>query len=280
MVGGLDWTSLPPEELAISTAEFNKFRKLIHEIAGISLSDAKKVLLVGRLTKRVRHLGFDTFAEYYRHVTSGDHADERQLMVDLLTTNETYFFREEKHFDFLRHEVLPTHPHGRSFDAWSAASSTGEEIYTTAMVLADHFGLDGQWSVFGSDISLSVLHTAERGHYPMEKTRGLPPEYLHKYCLKGVRSQEGTFLIDRRLRAHTHFSQINLNTELPQLGSFDVIFLRNVMIYFDAPTKTKVVARLAKKLRSGGHFVIGHSETLHGINDELKPVHPTIYRKP
>jgi chemotaxis protein methyltransferase CheR len=276
-----DWASLPTmDEIAISDAEFAKFRKLIHEIAGISLSDAKKVLLVGRLSKRLKHYRFHTFAEYYHHVTNGGAPDERQLMVDLLTTNETYFFREDKHFDFLRRKVLPAHPSGRSFDAWSAASSTGEELYTTAMVLADHFGLEGQWSVFGSDISLSVLHTAESGHYPMEKTRGLPPEYLRKYCLKGVRSQEGTFLIDRRLRAHTHFSQINLNTELPKLGSFDIIFLRNVMIYFDAPTKQRVVARLAKKLRPGGHFVIGHSETLNGINDELRAVQPTIYQKP
>ncbi len=149
-----------------------------------------------------------------------------------------------------------------------------------AMVLADHFGLEGQWNVFGSDISLSVLHTAESGHYPVEKMRGLPPEYLRKYCLKGVRSQHGTFLIDRRLRAHTRFAQVNLNGDLPEIGSFDAIFLRNVMIYFDQPTKKRVVARLARKLRRGGHFVIGHSETLNGINDELMPVQPTIYRKP
>jgi chemotaxis protein methyltransferase CheR len=268
------------EEISISTAEFARFRKLIHEIAGISLSDAKQVLLVGRLSKRLKHHGFHTFSEYYRYVTHGDDPDERQLMVDLLTTNETYFFREDKHFDFLRRTVLPAHPPGRPFDVWCAASSTGEEIYTTAMVLADHFGVDGPWSVFGSDISLSVLHTAESGHYPMEKTRGLPPEYLHKYCLKGVRSQEGTFLIDRRLRSHTRFAQINLNANLPEIGSFDVIFLRNVMIYFDQPTKQKVVAHLARKLRHGGHFVIGHSETLNGINDELRPIQPTIYQKP
>ncbi|HTY02594.1 MAG TPA: protein-glutamate O-methyltransferase CheR [Rhodocyclaceae bacterium] len=270
----------PPEEIAISSGEFAKFRRLIHEIAGISLSDAKKVLLVGRLSRRVKHYGYRSFSEYYRHVTDGHDPGERQLMVDLLTTNETYFFREEKHFDFLRWRVLPAHPRGRPFDAWSAASSTGEESYTTAMVLADHFGLDAQWSVFGSDISLSVLHTAESGHYPMDKMRGLPPEYQRKYCLRGVRSQEGTFMIDRRLRLHTRFAQINLNAELPDIGSFDVIFLRNVMIYFDAATKAKVVARLAGKLRRGGHLVIGHAETLHGVNNELLPVQPTIYRKP
>lgn len=264
----------------ISNAEFAQYQKLIYQIAGISLSDAKKVLLVGRLTKRLKQYGFDTFSQYYKYVTSGDAAEELQLMVDLLTTNETYFFREEKHFDFLREKVLPKHPPGRPFEVWSAASSTGEEIYTLAMVLADHFGIDGQWNILGSDISLSVLRTAEAGHYSLEKTRGLPPEYLRKYCLKGVRSQEGTFIIDRRLRAHTRFRQVNLNSNLPDVGSFDVIFLRNVMIYFDLETKRQVVARLAKKLKPQGYFIVGHSETLNGINEELIAVQPTIYRKP
>lgn len=265
---------------SITDGEFAQFQKLIYKIAGISLSDAKKVLLMGRLTKRLKHYDLGSFGEYYRYVTSGNAADELQLMVDLLTTNETYFFREEKHFDFLRERILPKHPPGRSFEVWSAASSTGEEIYTIAMVLADHFGLDGQWSILGSDISLSVLRTAEAGHYPMEKSRGLPPEYLKKYCLKGVREEAGTFLIDRRLRAHTRFRQVNLNQTLPDLGSFDVIFLRNVMIYFDLETKRQVVGRLVKKLRPGGHFIVGHSETLNGINEEVVPVQATIYRKP
>lgn len=264
----------------ISNREFAQFQALIYKIAGISLSDAKRVLLVGRLSKRLRHYGFSNFTEYYRYVTNGNAAEELQLMVDLLTTNETYFFREEKHFDFLREHVLPNHPYGRPFEIWSAASSTGEEIYTIAMVLADHFGINGQWNVLGSDISLSVLKIAEAGHYVMEKSRGLPPEYLRKYCLKGVRSEEGTFLIDPRLRAHTQFRQVNLNNTLPDVGMFDVIFLRNVMIYFDPQTKRQVVGRLVGKLRPGGYFIVGHSETLNGITEALVPVKTTIYRKP
>jgi len=263
----------------ISDAEFARFQKLIYDVAGISMADSKKVLLVGRLSKRLRQYSFTTFEEYYRYVTTGGDKQEFQLMVDLLTTNETYFFREGKHFDFLR-KVVQAHPKGKPFEVWSGASSTGEEIYTICMVLADELGIDGNWSVTGSDISLSVLKVAEAGHYSIEKTRGLPPEYLKKYCLKGVRSQEGTFMIDPRLKSHTRFRQINLNQALPEIGPFDVVFLRNVMIYFDANTKRDVVARLAKKIRPGGHFIIGHSETLSGLNEELKPLQPTIYRKP
>ncbi|QDX80580.1 SAM-dependent methyltransferase [Denitratisoma sp. DHT3] len=263
----------------ITDAEFAQFQKLIYKIAGISMSDAKKILLVGRLSKRLRHYNFSSYGQYYRLVTSGTADQELQLMVDLLTTNETYFFREGKHFDFLRN-VAAAHPAGRPFNVWSAAASTGEEIYTICMVLADVLGIDGNWTVTGSDINLSVLKTAEAGHYVLDRTRGLPPEYLRKYCLKGVREQEGTFLIDKRLRDHTRFLQVNLNNQLPELGPFEVIFLRNVMIYFDQETKRRVVGRLIQKLRPGGCFIVGHSETLNGINDEVRAVHPTIYRKP
>ncbi|MBS1191589.1 MAG: methylase of chemotaxis methyl-accepting protein [Rhodocyclaceae bacterium] len=273
-------SSISGANLSITDAEFAQFQKLIYKIAGISLSDAKKILLAGRLSRRVRHHQLSSFAEYYRLVSGSQAGEELQIMVDLLTTNETYFFREGKHFDFLRQQVLANRPAGRQFDVWSAACSTGEEVYTLAMVLADELGADGPWSIMGSDISTQVLRLAASGHYPMERTRGMPPEYLKKYCLKGVREQAGTFLIDQRLRNHVRFSQINLNASLPDVGTFDVIFLRNVMIYFDQETKRKVVAQLAQRLKPGGHFIIGHSETLNGINETLRPVQPTIYMRP
>jgi chemotaxis protein methyltransferase CheR len=268
------------ESPSITDAEFAQFQRLIYQIAGISLADSKKVLLVGRLGKRLKACGLGTFSEYYKLVSSGKDIDERQTMVDLLTTNETYFFREEAHFDFLRQVVIPQHPAGQSLDIWSGASSTGEEIYTLCMVLADEMGVNGQWSILGSDISTHVLGIAQRGLYWLDRTRGLPQEYLKKYCLKGVRSQEGSFLIAPELRRHTRFMQINLNNTLPDVGKFHVIFLRNVMIYFDNDTKRKVVARLIEKLRPGGYFIVGHSESLNGINETVKPVKPTIYRLP
>jgi chemotaxis protein methyltransferase CheR len=268
------------EAPAITDAEFAQFQRLIYQIAGISLADSKKVLLVGRLGKRLKALNLATFGEYHRLVASGNDPEERQTMVDLLTTNETYFFREEAHFDYLRQVILPQHPPGQPFDIWSAASSTGEEIYTLCMVLADELGVNASWSILGSDISTQVLAVAQRGLYWLDRTRGLPQSYLKKYCLKGVRSQEGSFLIAPELRRHTRFMQINLNTTLPEIGKFHCIFLRNVMIYFDNDTKRKVVARLVEKLRPGGYLIVGHSESLNGINETVRPVKPTIYRLP
>ena len=259
--------------------EFVLFQRLIYRIAGISLSDAKKILLVGRLSRRVQQYGFSTFSQYYRLLASGDHPDEVQVMVDQLTTNETYFFREPKHFDFLREELLPRHGRVTAFRAWSAASSSGEEVYTLAMVLAESLG-SAPWEVVGSDISTRVLEKAERGHYSLERTDGIPPGLMAKYCLKGIRSNAGTFLISKELRQRTRFHQINLMHPITaNIGDFDVIFLRNVMIYFDQETKAKVVRHLLPRLRQGGHLIIGHSETLSGIADGLTLVQPTIYRK-
>lgn len=267
------------EGVGISPAEFDRFRHLIHDTTGIHLSDAKRTLLVGRLGKRLRQLGMSSYDQYYQCLTQAGAHEERQVMVDLMTTNETYFFREESHFDFLR-KLVSSHPAGQSLDVWSAASSTGEEAYTVCMVLADELGLESPWSVTGTDISRSVLGVAQQGHYDLHRTRGLPREYLHRYCLKGIRSQEGTFIIDKRLRVRTRFLQANLKGPLPDMGRFDVIFLRNVMIYFDTPTKMQVVAALCTYLRPGGHFIVGHSETLHGLGAPLKQVQPTIYQKP
>jgi chemotaxis protein methyltransferase CheR len=262
----------------ITNAEFAQFQRLIYDIAGISLSDAKKVLLVGRLSKRLKHYNFTTYTEYLRLLKSESEPGEMQVMVDLLTTNETYFFREEAHFDFLSRVILARHPAGQPFDVWSGASSTGEEIYTISFVLADKLGINAKWSVLGSDISTRVLETAQRGHYWLDRTRGLPDAYLRKYCRKGVRSQEGSYMIAPEIKAHTRFMQVNLNRDLPDLGKFHVIFLRNVMIYFDADTKRQVVNRLARKLHPGGYFIIGHSESITGMCDLLKPIQPTIFQ--
>jgi chemotaxis protein methyltransferase CheR len=268
-------------EQGITDAEFAQFQRLIYKIAGISLADSKKVLLVGRLGKRLKAHGLGTYAEYFKLISSGQDPAELQMMVELLTTNETYFFREEKHFDFLVDNIVPRHPRGQSLDIWSAAASTGEEIYTICMVLADTLGVSGSWSVTGSDINTQVLALARSGHYPMEKARGLPPEYLRKYCLKGVRQHEGTFLISPDLRRHTRFVQVNLNQRLPgEIGKFHVIFLRNVMIYFDNETKRQVVDRLINQLHPGGWFIVGHSESLNGITERLTAVQPTIYKLP
>jgi len=268
---------LPPAHRQISDAEFAQFQKLIFQIAGISLSTGKKDLVTGRLTRRLDHFGFASFAQYYRHVGKEEHAAERQIMVDLLTTNETYFFREPKHFDFL-YDIASRHRPGLPFRVWSAASSTGEEAYSIAMVLAETIG-SSNWEVIGTDISSRVLEKARRGHYSLDRIDGIPRPLLKKYCLKGMGDYAGTLLIVRELRERVGFQFSNLMAPAAGLGLFDVIFLRNVMIYFDQETKRKVIANLLPYLKADGHLLIGHSETLNGVTGELIAERPTIYRR-
>ncbi len=264
---------------ALNDREFGQFQSWLYSAAGISLSPAKKALVAGRLFKRLKHYELDSYGEYFKLIMSGQRNGELQVALDLLTTNETYFFREPKHFEFLRQQVLPKAPAGKTFRVWSAASSSGEEPYSLAMTLAESLGTT-PWEIIGSDISSQVLSKARAGHYPMERATNLPEPLLHKYCLKGIGKQHGTFLVERSLRSRVNFIQVNLNEALPELGEFDVIFLRNVMIYFDQETKTKVVARLLPRLKSGGYFIVSHSESLNGVSDALKLVAPSIYRKP
>lgn len=265
----------------ITDTEFKQFSKLLYDIAGITLSDAKKVLLTGRLAKRLKILELQTYTQYFKYVTSPQHQDELDFMVDLLTTNETYFFREEKHFEFLKQTVLANVRRDQPFRVWSAAASIGAEAYSIAMVLADKLGETSPWEIFGSDISASVLAQARSGHYRIGEASKIPSEYLKKYCQKGVREQEGTFIIDRKLRQHTRFETLNLNVErLPKQGDFDVIFLRNVLIYFDTQTKKRVVENLVPSLKPGGYLIIGHSESLNGVTNILPMLKPTVYQKP
>ncbi|HSW03983.1 CheR family methyltransferase [Aquabacterium sp.] len=261
----------------LSDREFASFQRLIREAAGISLAPSKKALVAGRLAKRLKHHGIASFSDYHRLLDAQQ--GERQMAVDLLTTNETYFFREPKHFDFLRQQLLPRHPRERALRVWSAACSTGEEPYSVAMLLADHAG-DSAWEILASDISTRVLDKARQAIYALGSVRGLAPEQMRRHCLKGTGSQEGCFAIDPALCRRVSFQQINLNTTLPEVGEFDLILLRNVLIYFEPQTKREVVARLQAKLRRGGHLFVGHSESLNGLADGLVQVVPAVYRKP
>lgn len=264
---------------SLDDREFGQFQSWLYRAAGINLSPAKKALVAGRLFKRIQHYELESYGDYFKLIMNDQRKGELQVALDLLTTNETYFFREPKHFDFLRQQVLPKAAPGKVFRVWSAASSSGEEPYSLAMTLAEALGTT-PWEVIGSDISTQMLAKARTGHYSMERIGTLPQPLLTKYCLKGIGRQEGTFLIDKSLRNRVNFVHVNLNEPLPGLGEFDVIFLRNVMIYFDQQTKSQVVARLLPQLKPGGHFIISHSESLNGVNDTLKLVAPSIYRKP
>ena len=263
---------------SITDTELAQFRRFIFEAAGITMSEQKKALVEGRLGKRLVLHSLESFGQYFDLLTSGQHPDEVQVAVDLLTTNETYFFRELKHFEFLRTQALAARARAQPFRVWSAASSTGEEAYSVAMVLADCMETT-PWEILGTDISTHVLKGASRALYTMERARHVPPEYLRRFCLKGSGEHEGKLLIERNLRSHVLFRQVNLNAPLPNLGQFDFVFLRNVMIYFSDETKREVVARVISTLKPGGYFFVGHSESLNGISNAVDSVAPSIYRK-
>jgi chemotaxis protein methyltransferase CheR len=264
--------------MKLTDQEFDYLQKLLYEAAGINLTKEKKALVVGRLTRRIESLGIASYGEYFRRIAGHADPQERQWALDALTTNETYFFREPRHFAFLSETILPAVPAGASFRVWSAASSSGEEAYSIAMVLAERLG-QRPWEIVGTDLSTKVLEKAMRGQYPMERADKIPKPYLRAYCLKGTGEHDGTFLIDAALRKRVRFQQANLLGPLPKVGLFDVIFLRNVLIYFDLPTKRRVVDNLLPFIKPGSYFFSGHSESLTGLVDGLVPIKPAIYRK-
>ncbi len=262
----------------LTDPEFDFLRKLLYEAAGINLTAEKKALVVGRLTRRIESLGIASYGEYFRRIAGHADPQERQWALDALTTNETFFFREPAHFAFLSETILPALPPGETFRVWSAASSSGEEAYSIAMLLAERLG-QRPWEIIGSDLSTKVLDKARRGQYPMDRAEKIPQPYLRAYCLKGTGAQEGTFLIDAALRKRVRFQQANLMGPLPKVGLFDVIFLRNVLIYFDLPTKRRVVENLLPFMKPDGYFFSGHSESLTGMVGGLAQVKPAIYRR-
>lgn len=258
--------------------EFLWIKDYLYKHAGIVLNDGKQALVSGRLDKRLRYHGFNSYSEYFRLLGKPGFELETSMAIDLLTTNETYFFREAKHFEFLKSEFFPRQNTVRPIRAWSAASSSGEEAYTLAMVLAEH-AKNSQWEIIGTDISTRILEKARKGLYSLNAAEKIPLPMLKKYCLKGSGEFDGFLLIDAALRSRVKFLHANLIDRLPEIGSFDLIFLRNVMIYFDVPTKQKLVSRIQSYLRPGGYFFVSHSESLNGMQCDLKMIAPSIYRK-
>ena len=262
----------------LQKSEFDWISRFLYERTGIALNDGKQALVMGRLDKRLRSRGLASYGDYFALLGRPGYEDETTAAIDLLTTNETYFFREPKHFEFLQRVVFPQYARQRQIRIWSAASSSGEEAYTIAMTLADSF-CSSNWEVIGTDISTRVLEKASRGLYPMLAAEKIPNELLKKYCLKGREEFEDFFLMDPSIRKKVHFSPANLIEKLPDLGLFEVIFLRNVMIYFDHETKKRLVHKIIEKLRPNGYFIISHSETLNGLDSPLELVAPSVYQK-
>lgn len=270
--------SLAALSATLADNEYRRIQDLMQEQAGIRLGDNKRALVTGRLGRRLRHHGLTCYGDYLELVTSPAGRDELRMMVDLLTTNETYFFREPRHFEFLDTEVLPRFSRSRPPRVWSAACSSGEEAFTLAMLMADHFDY-GDWTITATDISQQIIDRASQAWYPADAVAKIPKSHLFKYCLRGVRAQAGVITLHRKLRERVEFSRLNLNGDWPGMERFDVIMLRNVMIYFDAETKARLVRRIVQQLRPGGHLIVGHSESVAGMAGELETLRPSIYRR-
>lgn len=271
-------TSSPP----LSPQLFAAVREFAYRTAGIELSEGKREMVSARLWKRARILGYASAEQYFEAVRQDRSGELEVDILDALTTNYTSLFREPAHFDFLRNQVLPALRTRRSFSIWSAASSSGEEPYSIAVTLLEVLGPEAgnQAQVFASDISTKVLAQAQSGVYPEERFRQLSTDWRSRYLLRGKGEQAGKYRFRPEVRRLIRFERLNLMEPLPSIGPFPLIFLRNVMIYFDRPTQEKVVAAMAAKLEPGGYLFVGHSESLNGITHPLEHVQVAIYRKP
>jgi len=272
----------PPPALPVSDEEFARYQALINREAGIWLAPVKKALLVGRLARRLRELGIASYAAYYERVEQDE--AERIRMLDAICTNETHFFREPRHFEFLAERVFPAWRaeadagrRARRIRVWSAACSTGEEPYTLAMALLAAFPAGWELEVLASDLSTKVLARAGAGLWPVEKASEIPEAHLKAFMLKGYGAQEGLMKAGPELRAIVRFARVNLVGEGWPAGPFDLVFCRNVLIYFDRVTKRRVVERLVERLAGHGYLFLGHAESLGGLTTGARPVVPTVY---
>lgn len=264
----------------ISDQEFTLFQELIERLTGIHLPEAKRPLLVGRLARRLRELGIESFEAYHGRVMKDD--VERIRMMDALTTNETRFFRGPKQFEFLERQVLPAWRAAggaRRIRAWSAACSTGEEPFSIAMML--RFQLpDWEIEVLATDLSTRALEKARAALWPIETCRDIPERYLKAFMLRGTGERRGYMKAGPELRNVVRFARLNLNdAHYPVDGPFDLIFCRNVLIYFGSRVRAAVVDKLISHLGPHGCLLLGHAETLHGLTDRLSTVGPTVYSR-
>ena len=261
--------------MQLSAQRFDAVCRAFAKVSGIRLVAAKKSLVEGRLQKLALERGVSSLDAYVDEVLSGRDPDEFTRLVDKLTTNETYFFREPEHFDVLAEFVDQTAP-GQPVRVWSAASSSGEEAYSIAMLLHDRLG-DAPCEVLGTDLSTDVLRRARRGLYPVDRARQLPRHFLKRYCLRGTGDYEGQLLIERGLRQRVLFAAANLMEPLPEIGRFDVIFLRNVLIYFENDAKRSIVQRVLQRLNPGGLLLTGHAESLNNLGLPIRARQPAVY---
>jgi chemotaxis protein methyltransferase CheR len=276
----------PQDVKPLEQGEFGLFQRVVHREAGIHLGDIKLALVASRLLRRIRELGLRTYGAYYRRVV--EDRDELRIMLDAITTNETHFFREGRHFELLDERLVPEWRDEAARGArdkrvriWSAGCSTGEEPYSLAMALLSALPPEEGWDVriFATDLSTRVLDVATQGVYAAEKAKAIPRQHLQAFMLRGVGSQDGNVKVGPALQAAVSFRRLNLNDDVYDAsGPFDAILCRNVFIYFNQTTRARIVSQLLAHLRPRGYFFVGHSESLGGTPG-IETIVPTVYRK-
>jgi chemotaxis protein methyltransferase CheR len=265
----------------LTDRDLGQIVQLVYERSGITLHEGKRSLVVARLQKRLRARGHESFSQYLEHVENDRSGAELVELLDAIATNHTYFFREQQHFDLLVSRVVPEWA-GRvaegPFKVWSAACSTGEEPYTIAMTLLD-MQQSPSFTILASDLSTKALKTAQAATYKLQAVQSLPRELLRRHYERGLGAQAGLARVQAAVRKHVTFKQLNL-LEIGDLHDrFDVIFCRNVMIYFDRAVQQRVVSMLERHLRPGGYLFIAHAESLNGLNHRLRWIAPATYQR-
>ncbi len=267
-------------ELKLTANEFRQISDLAYERFGLDLKRGKEALVAARLGKKLRKLGFATFAEYHRHVLADSTGEALIELIDALTTNHTSFLRERAHFEFLARAVNEEFREVSTLRVWSAACSSGEEPYSIAMCLAEAMGRPPgrQFHILATDISTKVLDAARRAVYPASRFDDVPEPWRRAHLLRGQGESQGFFKVKPAVTQRIEFARLNLIEPFPQRGLFHVIFCRNVMMYFDKGTQQDIVRRLSACLERGGYLFVGHSESLTGVEHGLHYVRPATYR--
>jgi chemotaxis protein methyltransferase CheR len=262
--------------------DYDFIRGLVYEHSRIHLGPDKKALVSSRLAKRLRTLRLPDYDAYCKLLRSPKGREELSNLVDVISTNHTHFFREIRHFEFLRDVAIPQWRirGGGALRIWSAAASSGEEPYSIAITLAESLGIETNWRVHATDISRRMLSAAQNGIYTTERLTHVPPEWQRRYFQRGIANWEGNYRVREELRRRIDFQHLNLLQPAYPFGSkFDVIFCRNVMIYFDRSTQETLVQKLSNQLVAGGFLMVGHSESLNGIHNGLVGIQPALYQK-
>lgn len=262
----------------LSVQEFNQLNRVLEQHTGIRLAATKKDIMASRISSRLRANGLKSFGRYYQLILTPEGSNELGVFIDKMTTHETYFFREIAQFEFLYNYYKHNKPKRFPIRAWSAAASTGEEAYSLAMVIDDLF-YNHPWQIHGTDISKTAVSMANDACYAISTVSKIPKNYKKNYCLKGHGANEGTFTVIKKLKQNCIFSVDNLLEPKSVDYSFDIIFLRNVLIYFDERKQKQILNNVIKRLNHAGLLFLGHSETLKTKRDDLQLLQPCIYKK-